>query len=105
MVTLLDSIEKVVREYLSDEGLSPSDIDLVCPPQISPSFVASLGARTGISQDKFIDLTGNFPDTHSTAPILAFSRAVSAGYPAHGSRCLFLGAAAGINIGAAIYEF
>jgi 3-oxoacyl-[acyl-carrier-protein] synthase III len=103
--TALAAIGETVPEFLRDEGLSPGDIDLVLPSQVSRSFVAELGKHTGVPQDRVIDLTGDFPDTHSTAPLLALDKAMKAGLTGKGKRALFVGIGAGLNVGAAIYEF
>ena len=101
----LEAVGGTVPDFLKAEGLSPEEIDVVLPSQMSPSFVAGLGQRTGVPQDRVIDLTGDYPDTHSTAPLLALDRAMKSGRTGKGKRALFLGVGAGLSVGAALYEF
>lgn len=101
----MDCVHDTVAAYLEDEGVKPADVDLVLPSQMSPGFVGSLGKLTGIPQDRVVDLTGKWPDTHSTAPGLALAEAMASGRAKKGTRALFIGVGAGVNVGAALYDF
>ncbi|HEY3451844.1 MAG TPA: 3-oxoacyl-[acyl-carrier-protein] synthase III C-terminal domain-containing protein [Myxococcales bacterium] len=94
-----------VDELLSTERLAKSEIDFVVPAQISPFFLQKLPERLGLPREKFVDLTANLADTHSTSTFLALHHLVSSGQATSGKRALLLAFGSGVTIGAATYRF
>lgn len=101
----LDALGPVVAGLLDRERLTPAQIDLVLPSQLSPGFVGALGQHLDIGQERIVDLTDRFADPHSTAPLLALHEAERQGRTARGMRALFVTVGAGLTVGVALYAF
>ena len=92
-------------ELLDVDGLKSADYDLVCASQISPDFVAGLGASLGFEQDKIVDVSKQFGDTLTTSPFLALHQARKNGQLKPGTRVAFLTFGSGISLGAVSCQF
>ena len=89
---------------LERDGLRREEVDLVVPPQVSPSFLSRLPSALGVPKEKVLDLTSELPDTLTTSTVLAFERARASGRVGPGSKVLFLAVGSGVTAGAVTYR-
>ena len=101
----LEGAAAAATEALGRDGLTPADVDLVVPAQISPGFLSRLPAVLGIPREKVADFTATLPDTLTTSFVLALDRARSEGTLGPGKRALLLAFGSGVTVGAATYRF
>ncbi len=95
---------EVVEEVLAREELGRERIDHVIPAQLSPAFVARLGAAIGLPREKVVDLSDRLPDTLSTSVFLALHESRRSGRVRAGERVLLLACGSGLSVGAALYQ-
>lgn len=94
-----------VAEALSRDGLTPGDVDLVVPAQISPSFLSRLPGAIGFPREKVADYTATLPDTLTTSVFLALHRARAEGALEPGKRAILLACGSGVTVAAVAYRF
>jgi len=93
------------KAVLERDGLSPGDVDLVVPSQVSASFLARLPGALGVPREKVADYASVLPDTPTTSAFLAFDRARAEGALGPGRTALLLACGSGVTVGAATYRF
>jgi len=101
----LEGAAAAATEAFERDGLTPADVDLVVPAQVSPAFLSRLPAVLGVPREKVADFTATLPDTLTTSFVLALDRARSEGALAPGRRALLLAFGSGVTVGAATYRF
>ncbi|MBN2359590.1 MAG: hypothetical protein JXR83_09040 [Deltaproteobacteria bacterium] len=101
----LAGLGRAAARALAGDGLSPEQIDVVVPPQISKKFVSGLPAAIGIGSDRIVDLTDRLPDTLTTSTLLALQGELGGARCAPGKKGLLLACGSGITAGAAVYHF
>jgi 3-oxoacyl-[acyl-carrier-protein] synthase III len=100
----LECIESTVRELLAGEGLSPDDVKVILPPQVSSEFIDRLSTQLGWARARFVDVAGG-GDLFTSSLAYGFDRLRRAGYPSPGDIGLIINVGAGLQVGAALYHF
>jgi 3-oxoacyl-[acyl-carrier-protein] synthase III len=101
----LEAIPGAVDELLARADLSPEAIDVVLPPQLSPSFVRALQERLALPRAAWVNVAGAAGDLFTSSLPVAFAEARRQGLTRPGGRGLIINVAAGAQIGCAIYHF
>lgn len=101
----LAGLKRAVAAVLAREDLRADEIDVVIPPQISPSFVAGLPDAIGIGDERIVNLTGQFPDTLTTSTLLTLQQVLGGPRCPPGKKGLLLACGSGVTAGAAVYHF
>jgi len=99
----LECAPQVWDRLLAGEGLTPGDVDLVVPSQISGAFLDRLAPALDMPRDRLVDITAQHGDTLTTSWMLALSHARLEGRLQEGNKAIFLAFGSGITIGAAAY--
>lgn len=101
----LAGLNRAVADVLARDGLRADEIDVVIPPQISPSFIAGLPDAIGVGAERIVNLTGQFPDTLTTSTLLTLQQVLGGPRCLSGRKGLLLACGSGVTAGAAIYHF
>jgi 3-oxoacyl-[acyl-carrier-protein] synthase III len=101
----LEAIPDAVAQLLERADLPPEAIDVVLPPQLSPSFVRALQARLALPQAAWVNVAGDAGDLFTSSLPAGFAEARRQGLARPGTRGLIINVAAGAQIGCAIYYF
>ena len=94
----------LVKRLLRDSDLTPSDIDWVVPHQASGPALSAI-SRFGFSQDRIINIVGEYGNCIAASIPMALAHANQQGQLQRGQKILLLGTAAGLSIGAMILEW
>jgi amino acid adenylation domain-containing protein len=101
----LEGIPAMVRELLELEGVDPTRIAVVFPPQMSPAFVSQLKERLGFGHAAWVDLAEEGKDYFTSSVPYTFQHALSNQLAGPGDIGLLIGVGAGIQAGCALYHF
>lgn len=91
--------------FLQSEGLALSDIHWIVPPQISPSWIAQLGAEMGADASRMVVVPGASGDLYTSSLPYALDHLIRTHKPAQGHRALLLSVSSGIQVACALYHF
>lgn len=94
--------ERVAKSLIEKAKLDVSEIQIVSS-QLSAQFAIDLGRAIGAAPESSPKLFESYGDTHSSSFGLGFHTLQKEGRTKKGSKVLFVGAAAGIDSGAAFY--
>ncbi len=101
----LDCIAQSVTDFLAQQELSPADIRVLLPPQISPSFVQATGARLGFPREKVVDVAMPGGDLASSSTPVAMQAVRERHLAAPDDLGLIVNVGAGVQVGCALYRF
>lgn len=99
----LEAASQAWRELLERSELSPEQIDLVIPSQISSDFIGKLATDLALPRERFVDVSQRHGDTLTTSWMLALHDAKTRGAMREGSTCVILACGSGVTVGAATY--
>jgi 3-oxoacyl-[acyl-carrier-protein] synthase III len=100
-----ECVQDAVAEFLSAEGRSLSDIDLVFLPQVSPRFVGGLRASLSIPEERCVNVAQPGRDLSTSSLPVALRSARERGMVRPGAVGLIVGVGSGIQVGCALYHF
>jgi len=101
----LQCLAVAVEEFLAREGIEPSRIAAVFPPQISPEFIRQLAEALGIDASRCVTVADGSGDLFTSSLPAALWRARGKQLVGPGDLGLLLGVAPGIQVGCALYHF
>ena len=101
----LDCIAESVADFLAQQELSPRDIRLLLPPQISPSFVQATGARLAFPREKIVDVAIHNGDLATSSTPVAMQAVRERRLASPGDLGLIVNVGAGVQVGCALYRF
>jgi 3-oxoacyl-[acyl-carrier-protein] synthase-3 len=102
---LLDCIPGAIDRLLALEGLELSQIRWIVPPQRSAAFISRLSRRMCLTRDRFVDVTRPEGDLFTSAMAHGLEHVLASGGARPGDVALLVDAAAGIQVGCALYRF
>jgi 3-oxoacyl-[acyl-carrier-protein] synthase III len=94
-----------VEDLLEAERIERSDIQLVIPPQISPTLVARLAAAAGFSPEQVVDVSSAEGDLFTSSASFALEHVRDRAPAPPGSLALLLAVGAGIQVRCALYRY
>jgi 3-oxoacyl-[acyl-carrier-protein] synthase III len=94
-------VGKAAATLLADHGVGPSDVDLVIPGPLAPSFLDALPAHLGVAGDRVVTVPGA-ERVHTAALLVALAAAREQGRLAEAGLVLLVSAGAGMVAGAAL---
>jgi 3-oxoacyl-[acyl-carrier-protein] synthase III len=100
----LSCIPSAAKELLTLEGLDPSDIAVVLPPQLSTAELDELAAQIGIPRSRFIEF-GVDTDLFTSSLPYGLEHARRHGLARPGDIALILTVGSGVTIGCTTYRF
>jgi 3-oxoacyl-[acyl-carrier-protein] synthase III len=100
-----DCVQRGARQFLSEQGLTTSDIRWLLPPQISAAFVSEVTSRLGFSEDNVIDVTSQDLDLATSATPLAIQAAQANARLTAGDLGLIVNVGSGVQVACALYQF
>ena len=100
-----ECVQVAVAEFLSAEGRTLADIDLVFLPQVSPRFVEGLRASLSIPEERCVNVAQPGRDLSTSSLPVALRYARDRGMVRPGAVGLIVGAGSGIQVGCALYHF
>lgn len=101
----IDLILSSVKDFLSNNGLRPDEINLVFPPQISSDFISELDRRLDFPNATLIDVVGEGLDLFTSSIPYTFEYAINKKLVSPGVTALIIGVGSGIQVGCSIYNF
>jgi 3-oxoacyl-[acyl-carrier-protein] synthase III len=101
----LECIRDTVREFLSTEGLDPSRLKAILPPQISSAFLARLADVLHLDKSMVVDVTQDGTDLFTSSTVHALLSVRDKRMAGPGDLGLIIGIGAGIQVGCALYHF
>jgi 3-oxoacyl-[acyl-carrier-protein] synthase III len=101
----LDCIAESVADFLAQQELSPRDIHLLLPPQISPSFVQATGERLAFPREKTVDVAIQSGDLATSSTPVALQAVRERRLASQGDLGLIVNVGAGVQVGCALYRF
>lgn len=99
------AVRDLVADVLRGAGISLDDIDVVVPHQASGLAIAGAGKALGVPEHKVIKVIENQGNCVAASMPLALAAAQARGVLVPGTRVLFVGTGAGVNVGAAILRW
>jgi 3-oxoacyl-[acyl-carrier-protein] synthase III len=101
----LGCIHESVAEMLRLEGLNCSDIAVVLPPLISPTFVMRLAEVLGFPRQRMVCPAGDWKDLYTSSLAHGWRTLCLGGRPRPGEIGVIVGVGSGIQVGCATYHF
>jgi 3-oxoacyl-[acyl-carrier-protein] synthase-3 len=100
----LRRVPGVVRQLLSDLGLTPDDIDWMVPHQASGPGLA-LHTRLGIPTERMVDIVGQYGNCVAASIPMALAHLAASGRVRRGQRVMLVGTGAGFSVAAAVLRW
>jgi 3-oxoacyl-[acyl-carrier-protein] synthase III len=101
----LARMAEVARELLRLEGLEPSQVKAIFPPQPSGAFVGRFADALGVSPDRCVDVTLPGRDLFTSSAPYALAAARERDLVGAGDVGLIVSAGSGFQVGCALYSF
>jgi len=98
-------MERVIRELLTEKGISTGEINCVVPHQANFRIIDSLAERLGIPMERFFNNLDRYGNTSAASIPLALDEAVAANRVRDGDLVLFVAFGAGLTWGAALVRW
>jgi 3-oxoacyl-[acyl-carrier-protein] synthase-3 len=95
-------LTRFLADFFADSGLAPQDIDWVVPHQASAAGMRLLN-RMGFAQERIVDILRSHGNCVAASIPMALASAMSKFRPS--DKVLFLGSAAGLSLGAVLWEW
>jgi 3-oxoacyl-[acyl-carrier-protein] synthase III len=99
------AIAESAAELLCQEGVEPSRLARIFPPQISSSFIVRLSETMGLPGERFVDVVQGGRDLATSSLPFALRHARDRGLVRRGDVGLLVTAGSGIQVGCALYYF
>ncbi len=101
----LQCIDKAVAEFLAEQELEASDIQLLLPPQIAPDFVQNTGRQLGFPREKIVDVALQGADFSTSSIPVALQAVRERRLATPGDLGLIISVGAGVQVACALYRF
>jgi 3-oxoacyl-[acyl-carrier-protein] synthase III len=101
----IDAIVETVTGLFDAEGIDPSRLARIFPPQISSRFIAELSDAMDLPPDLFVDAVQGGSDLFTSSVPFALRHAQEHGLVRGGELGLIVTAGSGLQVGCALYRF
>ncbi|MCB0973224.1 MAG: hypothetical protein KDB86_01555 [Actinobacteria bacterium] len=95
---------QTAMDYLSAQGLTAADVDLLIAAHPDPRVADAVGQRMGLAWDRINHLDESSHGAHTAAPLVALESAVAKGRLLRADTALVVAAGSGITVGACLYR-
>lgn len=99
----LECASSVVEKLLADNGVAPTDVDLVLATH-SPGFSEALAKNLGVSERSVVQSGAPFERAHTAAMPAAIGDAIARGRWQRARTALLVSAGAGLTVGCALHR-
>jgi 3-oxoacyl-[acyl-carrier-protein] synthase-3 len=98
----LDTVPRVIRSLLEENGLLPAELDLMVLHQSNLRMIEAITASLGMSMDQTVTTLEKYGNTAAASIPITLQRATELGRLRAGSRVLVCGFGGGLSWGAAL---
>jgi 3-oxoacyl-[acyl-carrier-protein] synthase III len=101
----IGTVPRVIRSVLAEQGLQPSDLDLVILHQSNLRMIEAIMADLGLPMDRAVTTVESYGNTAAASIPLTLKKASDAGRLKPGSRVMLCGFGGGLSWGAALIDW